>query len=426
MSSSQPNSLLKTKRERKQKKTESSNKKLETQSLKSGEFDGDDDNNDDIKQENSLGKLTINFLKHIKEKGRVNININSLVTDLKVKKRRIYDITNVLQGMGYIEKNGKNEIKWNQSYRNPENILNKNSLPESFLSNCNKLKLELDELKREEKKIDEELNKYNEEFNYISKKKDFPKYGYITFNDLIKLSKSENLNFMIIKATKGTVINVIDDEESKKAYLKIKKQMENGKIEQNYDLLSTLENLHHIFFTTKDDKIRIFRIEKGEVTETLKNPQNCAENNNKNLINNNNNSLISNQNNNNKYNGQNNLINIKNNIIFKEKESLGKKNILNIEENLKIANTFNFDQNNYINNYAAPPIIKEKNINNDKYNNINSGVSIFKNNNKQFFTFSKEEENSNNDYNSLINIKNKNLINNNAYNEDINEKKSAI
>ena len=426
MSSSQPNSLLKTKRERKQKKTESSNKKLETQSLKSGEFDGDDDNNDDIKQENSLGKLTINFLKHIKEKGRVNININSLVTDLKVKKRRIYDITNVLQGMGYIEKNGKNEIKWNQSYRNPENILNKNSLPESFLSNCNKLKLELDELKREEKKIDEELNKYNEEFNYISKKKDFPKYGYITFNDLIKLSKSENLNFMIIKATKGTVINVIDDEESKKAYLKIKKQMENGKIEQNYDLLSTLENLHHIFFTTKDDKIRIFRIEKGEVTETLKNPQNCAENNNKNLINNNNNSLISNQNNNNKYNGQNNLINVENGVIFKEKESLGKKNILNIEENLKIANTFNFDQNNYINNYAAPPIIKEKNINNDKYNNINSGVSIFKNNNKQFFTFSKEEENSNNDYNSLINIKNKNLINNNAYNEDINEKKSAI
>ena len=426
MSSSQPNNLLKTKRERKQKKTESSNKKLETQSMKSEEFDGDDDNNDDMKQENSLGKLTINFLKHIKEKGRVNININSLVNDLKVKKRRIYDITNVLQGMGYIEKNGKNEIKWNQNYRNLENILNKNSLPESFVSNYNKLKLELDELKMEEKKIDEELNKYNEEFNYISKKKDFPKYGYITFNDMIKLSKSENLNFMIIKATKGTVINVIDDEESKKAYLKIKKQMENGKIEENYELLSTLENLHHIFFTTKDDKIRIFRIEKGEITETLKNPKNCAENNNKNLINNNNNSLISNQNNNNKYNGQNNLINIKNNIVFKEKESLGKKNIINIEENLKKTNTFNFDQNKYINSYAAPPIIKEKDINNDKYNNINSGVSIFKNNNKQFFTFSKEQENSNNDYNSFINNTNKNLINNNAHNEDINEKKNII
>ena len=327
--------------------------------------------------------------------------------------------------MGYIEKNGKNEIKWNQNYRNLENILNKNSLPESFVSNYNKLKLELDELKMEEKKIDEELNKYNEEFNYISKKKDFPKYGYITFNDMIKLSKSENLNFMIIKATKGTVINVIDDEESKKAYLKIKKQMENGKIEENYELLSTLENLHHIFFTTKDDKIRIFRIEKGEITETLKNPKNCAENNNKNLINNNN-SLISNQNNNNKYNGQNNLINIKNNIVFKEKESLGKKNIINIEENLKKTNTFNFDQNKYINSYAAPPIIKEKDINNDKYNNINSGVSIFKNNNKQFFTFSKEQENSNNDYNSFINNTNKNLINNNAHNEDINEKKNII
>ena len=33
--------------------------------------------------------------------------------DLGVKKRRIYDITNVLQGIGYIEKQGKNEIIWN-------------------------------------------------------------------------------------------------------------------------------------------------------------------------------------------------------------------------------------------------------------------------------------------------------------------------
>jgi hypothetical protein len=53
-------------------------------------------------------------------------------------------------------------------------------------------------------------------------------------------------------------------------------------------------------------------------------------------------------------------------------------------------------------------------------------VSIFKNNNKQFFTFSKEQENSNNDYNSFINNTNKNLINNNAHNEDINEKKNII
>ena len=30
---------------------------------------------------------------------------------LGVQKRRIYDITNVLEGIGYIEKNGKNIVK---------------------------------------------------------------------------------------------------------------------------------------------------------------------------------------------------------------------------------------------------------------------------------------------------------------------------
>jgi transcription factor E2F3 len=31
---------------------------------------------------------------------------------LNIQKRRIYDITNVLEGIGYIEKIGKNRMKW--------------------------------------------------------------------------------------------------------------------------------------------------------------------------------------------------------------------------------------------------------------------------------------------------------------------------
>ena len=31
---------------------------------------------------------------------------------LNVQKRRIYDITNVLEGIGYIEKISKNKIRW--------------------------------------------------------------------------------------------------------------------------------------------------------------------------------------------------------------------------------------------------------------------------------------------------------------------------
>ena len=50
------------------------------------------------RQENSLGELTKNFINYIKEQGGREININDVVKQLKVKKRRIYDITNVLEG----------------------------------------------------------------------------------------------------------------------------------------------------------------------------------------------------------------------------------------------------------------------------------------------------------------------------------------
>ena len=38
--------------------------------------------------------------------------LNKAVEELKVQKRRIYDITNVLEGINYVEKLQKNIIKW--------------------------------------------------------------------------------------------------------------------------------------------------------------------------------------------------------------------------------------------------------------------------------------------------------------------------
>ena len=50
------------------------------------------------RQENTLDELTRSFINYVKETKNVKININEIVKKLKVKKRRIYDITNVLEG----------------------------------------------------------------------------------------------------------------------------------------------------------------------------------------------------------------------------------------------------------------------------------------------------------------------------------------
>ena len=63
------------------------------------------------RKENSLDELTRDFIQYVKETKNVLININDVVMKLKVKKRRIYDITNVLEGIN------KNKFNLNIRYR---------------------------------------------------------------------------------------------------------------------------------------------------------------------------------------------------------------------------------------------------------------------------------------------------------------------
>ena len=369
---------------------------IEADSIEFEEFEVDNEKDEGKGRENSLCQLTKDFLEYIKKNRMVNININDLVKELSVKKRRIYDITNVLQGIGYIEKNGKNEFLWTKTYKkknqNSNNLNTSNSLNE-YLSNYATLKNEIEKLKKEDKEIEVTLNKFKDEFNIISKKQDFSKYSYITFNDISNLSKDDNLDFMVIKATKGTIINVIDDDESKKAYSKIKSQMENGKIQKNEKLLSTLSNLHHIFFSSHDEKLKIYKVDNGEITETF---------------------------NNQKFGARNKINEI--NKSFNEKE-LNKENIkLNLKENENQSNKFIFNENIYLNNYSLQNKSnqireeeKEKIEIKDNYNNIgnsndNNKEDSKKANNKQVFTFGNEQI-SNSNFNSsfLNNSANKSL-----------------
>jgi transcription factor E2F3 len=59
-----------------------------------------------------LGLLTKKFVDLLKEAGVGCLDLNTAATKLGVQKRRIYDITNVLEGIGLIEKKSKNNIQW--------------------------------------------------------------------------------------------------------------------------------------------------------------------------------------------------------------------------------------------------------------------------------------------------------------------------
>lgn len=60
----------------------------------------------------SLSLLTKKFINLVEDSNDGVVDLNVASEKLEVQKRRIYDITNVLEGIGILEKKSKNNIQW--------------------------------------------------------------------------------------------------------------------------------------------------------------------------------------------------------------------------------------------------------------------------------------------------------------------------
>lgn len=73
---------------------------------------GDEQNKILSRYDSSLGLLTRKFVDLVKVAEGGTLDLNKAADVLSVQKRRIYDITNVLEGIGLIDKKSKNNIQW--------------------------------------------------------------------------------------------------------------------------------------------------------------------------------------------------------------------------------------------------------------------------------------------------------------------------
>ena len=318
---------------------------------------------EDSVQENSLGKLTKDFINYIKTEGRKSININDLVNKLGVKKRRIYDITNVLQGIEYLQKSGKNEIIWTKTISNKSKAKKKPSLIKK--NNNNKQKLNKEELEKEKKELDDDIEKFKAEFNSIAKKGEFEEYGYITLDDIKNLSINKKVDLVVIKATKGTVMNVIDKKDIKQAYDSAKRLMENNEMKSNNSLLNILNKSNQLILTCPEDVgLNIYEINNGDIKEIKTNKSSSESNDNEKNI-------FDNKYTKNNFENQDNNINNNKNPILNSNAffSFNKQNISSNNSN------FTFNPSNFDKKFVS-------NISNDK-GNLETVQHNFNVNNKQ-------------------------------------------
>ncbi|CAA2969350.1 transcription factor E2FB isoform X1 [Olea europaea subsp. europaea] len=155
--------------------------------------------------DSSLGLLTRKFINLIKHAEDGILDLNKAADRLEVQKRRIYDITNVLEGIGLIEKKIKNRIQWKGL-----DVSRPGQVDESLPS----LQEEIANLNMEESRLDEEIREMQEKLRGFSEDENNQKWLFVTEEDIKSLPCFQNETLIAVKAPHGTTLEVPDPDEA--------------------------------------------------------------------------------------------------------------------------------------------------------------------------------------------------------------------
>ncbi|XP_010421010.1 PREDICTED: transcription factor E2FB [Camelina sativa] len=193
----------------KAKKTSRSAKSNKSGTLASGSNAGSPGSNfaqaGTCRYDSSLGLLTKKFINLIKQAEDGILDLNNAADTLEVQKRRIYDITNVLEGIGLIEKTLKNRIQWKGLDV---------SKPGETIENIANLQDEVRNLTVEEAKLDDQIRESQDRLTSLSEDENNKRLLFVTEDDIKNLPCFQNKTLIAVKAPHGTTLEVPDPDEA--------------------------------------------------------------------------------------------------------------------------------------------------------------------------------------------------------------------
>ncbi|XP_035388871.1 transcription factor E2F2 isoform X2 [Electrophorus electricus] len=168
----------------------------------------------------SLGLLTKKFVGLLSEAADGVLDLNWATEVLEVQKRRIYDITNVLEGVQLIRKKSKNNIQWIVG-----GVFEGSA---SGSEHPKTLRRELSDLERKEQVLDDLIQSSTNQLRDLTENKDNQRFGYVTYQDIRSIASLQDQTVIAVKAPPETKLELPDvAEASMQIYLKSK----NGAIE---------------------------------------------------------------------------------------------------------------------------------------------------------------------------------------------------
>lgn len=176
--------------------------------------------------------LTKKFVGLLKDSPNGILDLNLASNKLEVQKRRIYDITNVLEGIGLIEKKSKNNVQWRGLTAGHNSL--EDTIHAGRLKAC---KEEVMNMRKDEEVLDHHIEYVQALLKQMSENEENRRLAYVTHADIRNIRYFENDTLFAIKAPPRTTLEVPEpndeasDEPGGRRKYEIQLSSKNGPID---------------------------------------------------------------------------------------------------------------------------------------------------------------------------------------------------
>ncbi|XP_069372902.1 transcription factor E2F3 isoform X1 [Paralichthys olivaceus] len=154
------------------------------------------------RNDTSLSLLTRRFIELLRNSPSGVIDLNLVTIQLNVAKRRIYDITNVLEGIRLIKKKSKNIFEWMNTPISREEVE------------------KMDALIEQERKLDELIESCMWKVQEMSENQYTQRFAYLTHEDVQMIPSLKEQTVILIKAPPETKLEVPHPEERLQVHIR--------------------------------------------------------------------------------------------------------------------------------------------------------------------------------------------------------------
>lgn len=146
----------------------------------------------------ALGHLTKRFMQLLLASPNGILDLNEASQKLGTRKRRVYDITNVLDGIQLVKKTSKNKVQWISS------------VPISYYGNTQPLETnaELLKLKSAEESLDRLIKDCAQQLFALTDLKDNADSAYVTYEDICQIGVFRDQTIISVRAPEETKLEV--------------------------------------------------------------------------------------------------------------------------------------------------------------------------------------------------------------------------